>query len=58
MTAMDIIQAKIAERQSQGLCLIVQSPEGSVHTLYPKDKATKAQWIAGYTKKGWTICAS
>lgn len=52
------IQARIAERQAQGLRLVVRDSKGNEHTLYPKDRATLAKWTQGFERKGYTICAA
>ena len=35
--------------------IVIERSDGSEMTLYPKDAATKARWIAGYTRKGVKI---
>jgi hypothetical protein len=51
----EFLAQKIAERRQQGLCVVIQDQEGNRHVLYPKDNATKAAWIRGYQRKGYTI---
>jgi hypothetical protein len=59
MTALQIIQNKIAERTANNLKIVIEQngPDGQpiATTLYPKDLATKVQWLRNYEKKGIKI---
>jgi hypothetical protein len=52
---MTIQEQIMAQRTQQGLKIVIEDAEGNQVTLYPKDQATKARWIAGYARKGMTI---
>jgi hypothetical protein len=54
MTAGQIRAAAMAKRTAQGLKLRLLTPDGET-TLYPKDHATKAKWVADATRKGYTV---
>lgn len=54
MTADEIRTAAIARRTTMGLKLRLLTPDGAT-TLYPKDQATKAAWIAAAQRKGYTV---
>jgi hypothetical protein len=54
MTAEQIRTMAIAKRTAQGLKIRMLTPDGET-TLYPKDHATKAAWLADARKKGYTI---
>jgi hypothetical protein len=51
MTAEQIRQAAMARRTTMGLKLRLLTPDGET-TLYPKDHATKARWLADAQRKG------
>ena len=57
MTADDIRNAAIARRTTMGLKLRVLTPDGAT-TLYPKDHATKARWLADAQRKGYAVLES
>ena len=48
----------IQDRTARGLKIVILREDGSEFTCYPKDCATKEQWLATYRAKGITICAS
>jgi len=54
MTAEDIRTMAMAKRTAQGLKLRLLTPDGAT-TLYPKDHATKARWLADAQRKGYTV---
>ena len=54
MTTDEILNAAIARRTAMGLKLRLLTPDGET-TLYPKDHATKAAWLADAQRKGYTV---
>jgi hypothetical protein len=54
MTAEDIRAQAIARRTAQGLKLRLLTPDGET-ILYPKNQATKQQWLAAARRKGYTV---
>ena len=54
MTTEDILQAAMAKRTAMGLKLRLLTPDGAT-TLYPKDHATKARWLAAAQAKGYAV---
>jgi len=54
MTAEEIRHAAMARRTALGLKLRLLTPDGET-TLYPKDHATKARWLAAARRKGSTV---
>ena len=54
MTADDILNAAMAKRTAMGLKLRLLTPDGAT-TLYPKDHATKAAWLADAQRKGYPV---
>ena len=58
MTADEIRRMVMARRTGAGLKLVLVTPEGNETTLYPKDQATKARWLASAQAKGMTVVIS
>jgi hypothetical protein len=62
MDTKKFIQDRIAERKRAKLAITILREDGmggmEEFTCYPKDQATKARWLAAYTKKGVTVCGS
>lgn len=54
MTAEEIRNQAIARRTQAGLKLVLQTPDG-LTTLYPKDRATRDQWLKAAIGKGYSI---
>ena len=50
MDTTQFLQDRIAERTRQGLRLVIREADGNESTLYPKDAATKARWVAGFVR--------
>ena len=57
MTAEQIRTMAMAKRAAMGLKIRLLTPDGET-TLYPKDHATKAKWLADAQRKGYTILES
>jgi hypothetical protein len=57
MTAEEIRAQAMIRRTTMGLKIRVLTPDGAT-TLYPKDQATKAAWIASAKAKGYTVLES
>lgn len=50
------IQDKVMQqRQNSGLMILARDKEGNECNLYPKDVASKQQWIQSLKDKGYTI---
>jgi hypothetical protein len=54
MTAEQIRTMAIQKRTAQGLKIRLLTPDGAT-TMYPKDAATKQQWIAAAQAKGYPV---
>ena len=57
MTAEEIRNMAMAKRTTMGLKLRLLTPDGET-TLYPKDHATKAAWIASAKAQGYRVLES